>query len=62
LRRLTINRLHGVISQKIRLFITTAVGTSNPSATDHERELSEDKVMVNEFKHYAVKTYGGVDV
>jgi hypothetical protein len=27
--RLTVNGLHGVISQKIVLFITTAVGTSN---------------------------------
>jgi hypothetical protein len=28
---LTFNGLHGVISQKIVLFITTAVRTSNPS-------------------------------
>jgi hypothetical protein len=28
--RLTSNGLHGVISQKIVLFITTAVRTSNP--------------------------------
>jgi hypothetical protein len=28
--RLTFNGLHGVISQKIKLFITTAVRTSNP--------------------------------
>jgi hypothetical protein len=28
-RRLTLNGLHGVISQKIALFITTAVRTSN---------------------------------
>jgi hypothetical protein len=30
-RRLTFNRLHGVISLKIELFITTAVRTSNPT-------------------------------
>jgi hypothetical protein len=30
-RRLTFNVLHGVIYQKIELFITTAVGTSNPT-------------------------------
>jgi hypothetical protein len=30
-RRLTFNGLHGVISQKIELFITTAVRTSNPT-------------------------------
>jgi hypothetical protein len=30
-RRLTLNGLHGVISQKIILFITTAVRTSNPT-------------------------------
>jgi hypothetical protein len=30
-RRLTFNRLHGVISQKIELFITTAVRTSGPT-------------------------------
>jgi hypothetical protein len=29
-RRLKLNRLHGVISQKMILFITTAVKTSNP--------------------------------
>jgi hypothetical protein len=28
---LTFNGLHGVISQKIELFITTAVGPSNPT-------------------------------
>jgi hypothetical protein len=30
-RRLTLNRLHGIISQKIVLFIITAVRTSNPT-------------------------------
>jgi hypothetical protein len=30
-RRLTLNGLHGVISQKMILFITTAVKTSNPT-------------------------------
>jgi hypothetical protein len=30
-RRLILNRLHGVISQKMLLFITTAVRTSNPT-------------------------------
>jgi hypothetical protein len=30
-RRLTLNGLHGVISQKMALFITTAVITSNPT-------------------------------
>jgi hypothetical protein len=30
-RRLTLNRLHGVISRKMILFITTAVKTSNPT-------------------------------
>jgi hypothetical protein len=30
-RRLTLNRLHGVISQKTVLFITTAVRTSDPT-------------------------------
>jgi hypothetical protein len=30
-KSLTFNRLHGVISQKIELFITTAVKTSNPA-------------------------------
>jgi hypothetical protein len=28
---MTFNRLHGVISQNIELFITTAVRTSNPT-------------------------------
>jgi hypothetical protein len=32
-RRLTFTGLHGVISQKIVLFITTALRTSNPSST-----------------------------
>jgi hypothetical protein len=31
--RLTFNGLHGVISQKIELFITTSVGTSKPVAS-----------------------------
>jgi hypothetical protein len=30
-RSLTFNRLHGIISQKKVLFITTAVRTSNPT-------------------------------
>jgi hypothetical protein len=30
-RLLTLNRLHGVISQKMILFITTTVKTSNPN-------------------------------
>jgi hypothetical protein len=30
-RRLTFNGLHGVISQKIVIFLSTAVITSNPS-------------------------------
>jgi hypothetical protein len=30
-RRLTLNGLHGVISQKLIFFITTAVKTSNPT-------------------------------
>jgi hypothetical protein len=30
-RRLTLNGLHGVIPQKILLFITSAVRTSNPT-------------------------------
>jgi hypothetical protein len=30
-RRLTFNRLHGIISQKTVFFITTAVRTSNPT-------------------------------
>jgi hypothetical protein len=30
-RHLTFNRLHGVIFQKVKLFITTAVRTPNPS-------------------------------
>jgi hypothetical protein len=30
---LQLNRLHGVISQKIILFITTAVKTSNPTGS-----------------------------
>jgi hypothetical protein len=33
LRRLKLNGLHGVISQKMILFITTAVKTSNPTKT-----------------------------
>jgi hypothetical protein len=32
-RRLTLNGLHNVISQKLLLFITTAVKTSNPQDT-----------------------------
>jgi hypothetical protein len=34
-RRLTFNGLHCVISQKIALFITTTVRTSNPTSTCH---------------------------
>jgi hypothetical protein len=30
-RQLTFNGLHGIISQKIELFITTAVRTSSPT-------------------------------
>jgi hypothetical protein len=30
-RRLTFNGLHGVIAQKIQIFITTGVRTSNPT-------------------------------
>jgi hypothetical protein len=33
-RRLQLNRLHGVISQKMILFITTAVKTPNPTTLD----------------------------
>jgi hypothetical protein len=36
-----INELHGVISQKIELFITTAVGTSNPT----RRCIPEDRTL-----------------
>jgi hypothetical protein len=32
---MTFNGLHGVISQKIELFITTAVRTSNPTTITH---------------------------
>jgi hypothetical protein len=39
-RRLLHNRLHGVISQKKILFITTAVKTSNPTLRKHACELS----------------------
>jgi hypothetical protein len=31
-RRMTFNRLHGVAAQKIELFITTAVRTSDPAS------------------------------
>jgi hypothetical protein len=34
-RRLKPNRLHGIISQKMILFITTAVKTSNPTIIKH---------------------------
>jgi hypothetical protein len=36
---LTFNELHGVTSQKIRLFVTTAVRTSNYTGTDHDSNL-----------------------
>jgi hypothetical protein len=35
-RWLTFNGLHGVISQKMELFITTVVRTSNPTITDYK--------------------------
>jgi hypothetical protein len=43
-RGLTLNVLHGVTSQKMVLFITTAVGTSNPKqhASLGEKEIWED--------------------
>jgi hypothetical protein len=37
-RRLTFNGVYGVIPQKTELFITTAVGTSNPT---NDRTISE---------------------
>jgi hypothetical protein len=39
-RRLTLNRLHGVTSQKMILFITTAVKTSNPTGRKKSLLLS----------------------
>jgi hypothetical protein len=41
--QLTFNGLHGVISQKIVLFITTAVRTSNPTR-NKKLVLNEDGV------------------
>jgi hypothetical protein len=37
---MTLNGLHGVISQKIAVFITTAIGTSYLTATFLPTELS----------------------
>jgi hypothetical protein len=50
-RRLTFNGLHGVISHKIELFITTAVRTSNPIGhgklkTDNRNFLSPKVKMI----------------
>jgi hypothetical protein len=40
-RRLTVNRLHSVVSQKMVLFITTAVRTSNPTQLLHDNNNTE---------------------
>jgi hypothetical protein len=36
--KMTFNRLHGVISQKMELFITTVVRTSDPTITDYKKQ------------------------
>jgi hypothetical protein len=47
---LTFNGLHGVISRKIELFLTTAVRTSNPTRvmnrTGREGRCRRDKKMI----------------
>jgi hypothetical protein len=42
-RRLTFNRLYGVISQKIVLFITTAVRTSNPTTAAYSEDHTKHR-------------------
>jgi hypothetical protein len=38
--------LHGVLSQKIELFITTAVRTSNPTSLDMLSNFGEYKICI----------------
>jgi hypothetical protein len=41
---LTLNGLHGVISQKMILFITTAVKTSNPTVSKFSNNNLENAI------------------
>jgi hypothetical protein len=41
-RRLTFKELHGVISQKIEFFITTAMGTSSPTLSPSSSGYNTD--------------------
>jgi hypothetical protein len=43
---LNFNRLHGVISQKAELFITTAVRTSNPTCDEFLEQRANIKILV----------------
>jgi hypothetical protein len=45
-RQLKLNGLHGVISQKMILFITTAVQTSNPTGYESVLYLRKKSVRV----------------
>jgi hypothetical protein len=47
---LTFNRLHGVISQKIELFITTSVRTSNPTMWSHSLVMTNIYIWIIWFK------------
>jgi hypothetical protein len=62
IRRLTFSGFHDVISQKIQLFITTAVRISNPARLISEDEIScaEGKITYTTFSALG-PTVGTVD-
>jgi hypothetical protein len=64
-RWLTFNSLHGVISQKIEFFITTAVRTSNPT---WKLTVYNSYKLIHSFIHsidrwaYSVSNHGSLDL
>jgi hypothetical protein len=58
-RRLQLNRLHGVTSQKMTLFITTAVKTSNALYTSPKRYCGVGTMMCGDSVTTAPQVWGG---
>jgi hypothetical protein len=47
-----LNGLHGIISQKMILFIITAVKTSNPTYKDHFDRIGDERLKI---RYYCIK-------
>jgi hypothetical protein len=58
---LTLNELHGIISQKMVLFITTAVRTSNPILCKYGLFLNTTEIRVC-LQKYCTDIYSGMPV